>query len=90
MNLVVEMVELQEALKIIDSILKDRTVPKNIRAAVERAKNSLESSEEDSVKISTAIQILDEIANEANMPMYARTKIWNVVSILEEKRKEIG
>jgi uncharacterized protein (UPF0147 family) len=90
MNLVVEMVELQEALKIIDSILKDRTVPKNIRAAVEKAKNSLESSEEPSVKISTAIQILDEIANEANMPMYARTKIWNVVSILEEKRKEIG
>ena len=90
MNLVIEMVEIQEVLKIIESILKDRTIPKNIRAAIERAKNSLESSEEPSVKISTAIQILDEVINEANMPMYARTKIWNIVSILEEKRREIG
>jgi hypothetical protein len=90
MNLVVEMVDLQEALKIIDSILKDRVVPKNIKAAVEKAKNSLESSEEPNVKISAAIQILDEVANEANMPMYTRTKIWNILSILEEKRKEIA
>ena len=90
MNLVIEMVEIQEVFKIIESILKDRTIPKNIRAAIERAKNSLESSEEPSVKISTAIQILDEVINEANMPMYARTKIWNIVSILEEKRREIG
>jgi uncharacterized protein (UPF0147 family) len=90
MNLVIEMVELQEVFKIMESILKDRTVPKNIRVAVEKAKNSLESSEEPIVKISAAIQILDEIINEANMPMYTRTKIWNIVSILEEKRREIG
>jgi uncharacterized protein (UPF0147 family) len=34
--------------------------------------------------------MLDEITNDPNMPMYARTKIWNVVSLLEEKRRELS
>ena len=75
---------------ILDQIMNDRTVPKNIRKAVEDSKDVL-SNENDSLelKISTAIHILDEIINDPNMPMYTRTQIWNAVSLLEEKRREI-
>ncbi|MDI6806527.1 MAG: UPF0147 family protein [Candidatus Aenigmarchaeota archaeon] len=90
MSLVVNLVEFQNVFEIMERILKDRTVPKNIRIAVENSKNVLESSDEPTVKISTAIQILDEVINDPNMPMYTRTHIWNIVSILEEKRKELG
>jgi uncharacterized protein (UPF0147 family) len=81
------MLELKQAISLLDSIINDRTVPKNIRKAAEDSKNILTGENLDEVKISTAVSILDEITNDPNMPVYARTKIWNVVSILEQLRK---
>lgn len=72
---------------LLDQIINDRTVPKNIRAAAEQSKNVLSSKDSAEVRISTAINILDEIINDPNMPVYTRTQIWNVVSMLEEKRR---
>jgi len=64
-------------------------VPKNIRKAAEDSKASLQGTDADEVKISTAISILDEITNDPNMPMYTRTQIWNAVSMLEQRRREL-
>jgi uncharacterized protein (UPF0147 family) len=76
-------------LEILDRIINDRSVPKNIREAVEKAKNALNSKEEEGLKINTAIVTLDEISNDPNMPLYTRTQIWNAVSLLEQmKAKE--
>ena len=75
---------------LLDQIINDRTVPKNIRAAGENSKLILNNMKETpEVKISTAIQTLDEIINDPNMPMYTRTQIWNIVSILEGMRREL-
>ena len=80
---------MESVLILLDKIINDRTVPKNIRKAAEDSKIILNDNKESSdVKISTAIHILDEIINDPNMPMYTRTQIWNVVSMLEEKRRE--
>ena len=81
---------LQPAIKLLEEIINDRTVPRNIRRAVEESKNVLNDEKvQPEVKISTAIQILDEIINDPNMPLYARTKIWNIVSILEHARRSL-
>lgn len=82
-----EMVDMKPVIDLLEQILNDRTVPKNIRKAAEDSKNVLNTSDSDEVRISTAIHILDEITNDPNMPMYTRTKIWNAVSILEEMRR---
>ena len=87
-GMVMDKDELKPVLVMLEQIMNDRTVPRNIRAAAENSKAALSSAEENpEVKISTAIQILDEIINDPNMPMYTRTQIWNVVSMLEEKRR---
>jgi len=89
--MMVGVVELKQLFTILEQIINDRTVPKNIRKAVEDSKAILsESSDSPEVQISTAINILDEIINDPNMPMYTRTQIWNVVSMLEEKRRELS
>lgn len=82
---------LEPVIKLFDQIIEDRTVPRNIRRVVEESKRALNNEEwQPEVRISTAIQILDEIINDPNMPLYARTKIWNIVSMLEqEKRKSL-
>ena len=73
-------------IEILDRIINDRSVPRNIREAVERAKNALNSKEEEELKINTAIVTLDEISNDPNMPLYTRTQIWNAVSLLEQMK----
>jgi len=74
---------------LLEQIISDRTVPKNIRKAAEDSKTILQGTDGEEVKISTAIGILDEITNDPNMPMYTRTQIWNAVSMLEQKRREL-
>ncbi|MCC5994034.1 MAG: UPF0147 family protein [Candidatus Aenigmarchaeota archaeon] len=74
-------------LEILERIINDRTVPRNIREAVEKAKNALNSKEKDEeLKINAAIVTLDEISNDPNMPLYTRTQIWNAVTLLEQIR----
>lgn len=75
-------------IQMLEQIIQDRTIPKNIRKAAEDSKNALSSKESVEIRISTAIHSLDEIINDPNMPLYARTQIWNIVSRLEEMRRE--
>lgn len=75
--------------EMLDAIVNDRTVPKNIRAAAEEAKKAIDGTVSIELKISTAISLLDEIINDSNMPMYTRTQIWNIVSVLEQMRRDL-
>ena len=83
------MVEFDPVMKLLEDVVNDRTVPKKIRGAAEESKNLLNSNDSLELKISTAIHTLDNIINDPNMPMYARTKIWNRVSMLEQTRREL-
>ncbi len=84
--------ELDEINKLLDEISTDRTVPRNIRGLIEQAKKDLNNTaNEMPVRINSAISILDEVSNDPNIPIYTRTHIWNMVSMLEvinEKFKE--
>ncbi|HLD48861.1 MAG TPA: UPF0147 family protein, partial [archaeon] len=44
------------------------------------------------VRINTAISLLEEISNDPNIPIYTRTQIWNIVSMLEvmNEQRKIG
>ena len=74
-----------------NGIIDDRTIPRNIRSAVEEAKRDLTERAENSwdIRLSSAISTLDEIINDPNMPMHARTQIWNIVSLLETIKREL-
>ena len=80
--------ELKQVAEMLGQIVNDRSVPKNIRSAAELAMSALGSDGQKELKISTAVHTLDEIINDPNMPMYTRTQIWNIVSILEAMHKK--
>ncbi|MBM4241823.1 MAG: UPF0147 family protein [Euryarchaeota archaeon] len=70
--------------KILKHIMEDTSVPRNIRRAAEESKAILSRDDEDpTIRTSTVISILDEISNDPNIPIHARTLIWNVLSELE-------
>ena len=85
------MANISQVVALLDTIISDRTVPRNIRKSAEDSKAALTSDEKsEELKISTAIHFLDDITNDPNMPLYTRTQIWNVVSMLEQLRREIA
>lgn len=75
--------KLEQAKTLLIQISEDRTVPRNIRESAKSAKEILDSQEELTVKVDRAIQILDEVSDDPNMPTYTRTQIWSIVSSLE-------
>ena len=79
----VNVMSMDEVNSMLDEVNDDRTVPRNIRNMIAQAKEALNTKQEIAVKISTAIAILDDVANDSNIPTYTRTQIWNVVSMLE-------
>ncbi|MBD3155735.1 MAG: hypothetical protein GF368_03715 [Candidatus Aenigmarchaeota archaeon] len=83
------MSKLETIINLLGEIADDRTVPRNVRSVIEEAKTSLEDdSKEMDVRLNSVISNLDEITNDPNIPMYTRTQIWNVVSMLESIHEE--
>lgn len=74
---------------LMDSVLEDTSVPRNIRKAVEDAKYKiLDKNESLDVRVTTSIYMLDDISNDVNMPSHARTEIWQIISELETIREK--
>jgi len=66
------------------SIINDTGVPRNIRRAATLALNQLRDEKlTPGVRAANAISILDSISQDPNMPISTRTKIWQVIAILE-------
>jgi len=75
----------EKVVKLLEEVINDRTVPRNIREAVRRAKECLmEEGKDLAVRADEAIQILEEVSSDLNLPIYTRTQIWNAISMLEE------
>jgi len=78
----------EDVIPLIQQIANDRTVPRNIRAKCEESVRILQDDKNDlAVRVNTVISYMDEVSNDPNIPMYTRTQVWNIVSILESKQK---
>ena len=62
----------------------DITVPKNVRLKIEKVMKVLNEKTEMDIKVSKALNELEEIADDINLQSYTRTQIWNVISALEK------
>ncbi len=73
---------------LIQQVASDRTVPRNIRTKCEECIKILQDESQGlDIRINSVISTLDEISNDPNIPMYARTQVWNIVSLLEAAQK---
>jgi uncharacterized protein (UPF0147 family) len=66
-----------------DMMLEDTSIPRNVRASIQKAKDRLTKSEDRDIALSGAVYALEEISNDINIPMHARTMVWNLISELE-------
>ncbi|MEM4254942.1 MAG: UPF0147 family protein [Candidatus Norongarragalinales archaeon] len=75
--------ELQKLIPLLDGLLQDTSIPRNVRTNISLAKERLEKEEDIATAVSGAIYALDEISNDINLPMHGRTMVWNLLSELE-------
>ncbi len=75
--------------ELMESVMQDTSVPRNIRKVVEDAKEKLKNQEELGVSISAAVYMLDDVSNDINMPSHTRTEIWTIISELENLKEKI-
>ena len=75
--------------ELMENIIEDTTVPRNIRKAIDEARGKILSKENSmDVNVTSAIYIMDDISNDINMPSRTRTEIWTIISELESVREQ--
>jgi len=84
------MEELERATEILESIIQDPSVPRNIKNVCQQVIDRLKKEEEKvHIRIGAAINLLDELSQDPNLPFHARTQIWEVASLLETAASKI-
>ena len=75
---------IKQCTEVLDRIVSDDSVPRNIRRSADNIKNVL-SNEKQSVSKRAAMVIsnLDDMGNDPNIPIHTRTLIWGLSSKLE-------
>jgi uncharacterized protein (UPF0147 family) len=76
--------KIKQITDILEMLADDSSVPRNIRKGATDAKGRLlDTRDAMDVRATSAIMILDDLANDPNIPLHGRTLIWNVISQLE-------
>lgn len=79
--------KIEEATRILKEISTNRQIPRNIRRAAEEAINVLHDENlTPAARAANSISIMENMAYDPNMPIFARMWVWRAVSILEPIR----
>ncbi len=84
--------DVKHVISMMEDLINDTTIPRNIRSNIQQAKEYIESSKtnkELEVKIAQAIYLLDDALNDINLPFHVRTDMMGVVSELESIKERI-
>lgn len=75
---------LRQCIEVLDRIINDDSVPKNIRRNADSMKKTLSNDKESpSTRAAMVVSKLDDIGNDPNVPLHTRTLIWGLSSQLE-------
>jgi hypothetical protein len=77
----------EDLVQLLEEILSDRSVPRNIREKVETAIQKVKM--DGTTALSEAIYLLDDISSDINMPEHTRTDIWHAISMIEEAKEKM-
>jgi uncharacterized protein (UPF0147 family) len=78
-------VRIRQIIEVLDQLSEDTSVPRNIRRGAKESKEILLNTKEAlDVRTASASLILDELANDPNIPLHGRTLIWNIINMLAQ------
>lgn len=77
------MPEINEVVDLLNELKDDSTIPKNVKGRIDDIIMLLNGTADTSLNVNKALDMLDEIGDDVNLQPFARTQVWNVVSMLE-------
>ena len=80
--------EINEILIIVDELLDDSTIPKNVKFILSEVKNIIQDNGTDIVKLTEIMYSLQTVSEDVNLPLNAKSDVWLLQSKLE-KLKEL-
>ena len=77
-------VQLERISQSLAALSEDGSVPRNIRRGAQSAREELlKNAVALDVRVASAVYVLDDLANDSNLPTHGRTAIWSIISNLE-------
>ncbi len=77
-------VAMKGVLDLLHELSQDTSLPRNLRRGIQGAMDQLnKQSVAEDVRVASAVGILDDLANDSNLPVHGRTSLWSVISRLE-------
>ncbi len=74
----------QRLVESLGQLAEDTSVPRNIRRGAQSAKDELSKPRVAlDMRVASAVYVLDDLANDPNLPTHGRTAIWSIISGLE-------
>ncbi len=74
-----------DIIELLKELQEDNTVPRNVKTKLSAMQRNLEDESGDlSLKVNQIHSDVEEISNDINLPMFIRTKIWELTTKLEE------
>jgi|TARA_B100001750_G_C15516986_1_gene608063 uncharacterized protein (UPF0147 family) len=79
---------LENAIQTLNQLATSHSTPRNFKKRILDILNDLKSEENSiSVRAANTISSLDDITQDANVPSFVRTSLWQAVSVLESIRE---
>jgi uncharacterized protein len=75
---------IENCIQMLSAIIEDGSIPRNIRRVADETRALLQAQDKQlGLRAAEAISKVDEISSDPNMPVHARTRVWELVSQLE-------
>lgn len=82
--------KIKQVCDFVSMLLEDSAIPRNIRKSVSDARDRMIAEKQNpEVAVASMIYVMEEVSNDINMPLHARTDIWNIISALERVKEEL-
>ena len=75
----------EEVEGLLDGLLGDRSVPRNIKRVAQKGIDELHKEDETpGILASNVMYLVDDLSLDPNIPLHSRTTIYRIISILEK------
>jgi len=79
---------MESAIQTLNQLATSHSTPRNFKKTIADLVTELNSTEYTiSVRAANAMSLLDDITQDANIPSFVRTSLWQAVSVLESIRE---
>ncbi len=81
--------EIQDIKDLIDMLLGDAMIPKNVKNILQNIGSIIEKEGKNVVKLSEAIYGLQDISSDPNLPLNAKSDVWQLLNKLEKIKENL-